>query len=107
MKIILTPGEVKNIVSKHFNISAISFDLEVTEVVDPTIIDALQKAKTTAGQSKISAIKDLRKTHYGYGLWEAKTVVENIDQAIRVATNTKSWPVPVWGSGYDTFVWKK
>ena len=117
MKVILTLPEVKTIIAAKLGLTCINFDLEIDDGAATlvSILVELEAAKATvATGNKIGAIKAfrenaLKKYDISYGLWEAKTVIENLESAIIVAKLSRNWPVPDHGSdgANNSFVWKK
>jgi ribosomal protein L7/L12 len=103
INISITRVEIKQMIASKLNLAPEEISLTIEESL---ILPCLTAARTTRVYNKIQAIKDLRDKHREYGLWEAKTVVENIDDAIKQAEFSDGWPVPVQGADYSFHTWK-
>jgi hypothetical protein len=96
MKIILTLAEVKNIIATHLGLNAnFEFEIENAEDRAAPILAIFEKVRAIWDRGdKIQSIKELRMLAPCYGLWEAKTVMENLSTAVNLARSTGAWPVP-------------
>lgn len=105
MKILISLDEIKQLVTKQFGISG-DFELEVVpHVASPTIRDAFNAADTQmALGNKIAAVKIIRTANPNCGLWEAKTIVENLPSARERSKNYSVWPMPI-RDGFNEWRW--
>ena len=97
MKLAITIEDVKRIYADMLHVDANSLEIEIKFEADPIIRTTLEAVAQCAidTHNKISAIKLLRNQHPEYSLWEGKTVVEHISEAIDIANRTKKWPLPI------------
>lgn len=106
INISITRLEVKQMIASKLNLAPEEISLTITGE-ESLILPCLIAARITRAYNKIQAIKDLRDDHREYGIWEAKTIVENIDDAIKQAEFSGGWPVPLRGAdGYSFRTWK-
>lgn len=112
MKITLTVAEVKTLIAAKLGLSVGAFELEVesTESRIAPIVAILDKVGNTWNSgAKILAIKELRTLaapFISYGLWEAKTIMENIEVARAAVKQSGTWPMPLRSCNGQSFTWK-
>ena len=106
INISITRLEIKQMIAAKLNLAPEEISLTFTgeeSLIRPCLI----AVRATCVYNKIQAIKDLRDNRREYSLWEAKTVVENIDDAIKQAEFSGGWPVPLRGAdSYSFRTWK-
>lgn len=94
--------------AKKLNLSLGEFEVEVEspESRAKPILDIFNKVSRLWDSGlKIQAIKELRTLATGYGLWEAKTVMENLPKAIALAKEHGTWPIPTRSESDTVISW--